>query len=243
MAEAERMGFSIPSMFRSKWTSYQKNTARDWHFEQKFPQSANDQAYRLFSLALAGDPEKSAMNRLRETQGIPMLSKMFLSAAFSITGRPEIAGELLDMRNLGTEKDYSDYYYGSMMRDKAITLYTLILLKKEEQALPVLKSICDDLNNAGWYSTQSTAWGLMAYMKYIKSFQADKPGEAKVSISFNGEKSVSNVQQQRVVIKDLKEKEGTNNLYIENVSAKPLYINLVRKGIPVVTDATAAETC
>lgn len=241
MTEAERMGYNIPSMFINRWIGYQKKCARDWHFDAKFRQSANDQAYRLFSLALAGDPEKGAMNRLRETGGIPVLSKLFLSAAFSLTGRPEVAGELLDMRNLATEEDYAGYYYGSLLRDKAVILYTLTLLKKEEQALPVLKSLCDDLNNTDWYSTQSTAWGLLSYMKYIKSFKADREGEAKVSVTFNGEKSEYTVQPRSLLIKDLKEKGGTNNLHVENISSKPLYVNLVRKGVPMVSDAVAAE--
>ena len=101
--EAERKGYNIPSGFRQKWISYQKKTAQDWRPDNHFNQSANDQAYRLFSLALAGEPEKGAMNRLRETKEIPQLSQWFLAAAFATTGRPEVAGDLLDMRNMETE--------------------------------------------------------------------------------------------------------------------------------------------
>ncbi len=121
---------------------------------------ANDQAYRLLSLALAGDPEKGAMNRLRESKDTPRLAHWMLAAAFATTGRPEVAGDLLDFRNMGTEEEYYYYYYGSEIRDKAIILYTLTLLKNEEQALPVLKEICDKFSNDNWLSTQSVAWGL-----------------------------------------------------------------------------------
>ena len=77
MTEAERKGYSIPADFRQKWISYQRKVSQDWRFDPKFRQTANDQAYRLFTLALAGAPERGAMNRLRESTGyspgIPMV--------------------------------------------------------------------------------------------------------------------------------------------------------------------------
>jgi uncharacterized protein YfaS (alpha-2-macroglobulin family) len=241
MTEAERKGYSIPSDFRRKWISYQKKTAQGWRFDPKFKQSANDQAYRLFTLALAGSPERGAMNRLRESAGIPQVSKWFLAAAFATAGRPEAAGDLLDMRNLETEDEYSGYYYGSRMRDKAIILYTLSILKKEEEALPLLKTICDDLNTESWYSTQSIAWGLFSYMKFTEMVPVDNTGQAKFNVTFNGERSEQTVEPKKVLIKDLKVKQGTNSLVAENNSDKPLYINLVRKGVPLVSDAATAD--
>ena len=77
------------------------------------------------------------MNRLRESKEIPQLSRWLLAAAFATTGRPEVAGDLLDIRNTTTEPEYYGYYYGSEIRDKAIVLYTLTLLKNEEQALAI----------------------------------------------------------------------------------------------------------
>jgi uncharacterized protein YfaS (alpha-2-macroglobulin family) len=241
MTEAERKGYSIPAEFRQKWISYQRRVSQDWRFDPKFKQSANDQAYRLFTLALAGAPERGAMNRLRESPGIPQVSKWLLAAAFATSGRPEAAGDLLDMRKLETEDEYSGYYYGSLMRDKAIILYTLSILKKEEDALPLLKTICDDLNTENWYSTQSIAWGLFSYMKFAEMFPAGKAGQTKFNLTFNGERSEQTVEPGKVFIKDLKVKQGTNNITAENSSDKPLYINLVRKGIPLVSDMTTGD--
>ncbi len=150
--------------------------------------AANDQAYRLFTLALAGHPEKGAMNRLRETPDIPRLAHWLLAASYAVTGRPEVARELLDMRDISTEPEYYYYYYGSAIRDKAIILYTLAILKDEEQALPVLKEICDKFNSDSWYSTQSVAWGLLAYMKWSEMLPPGNDGPAKVTMTLNGEK-------------------------------------------------------
>jgi uncharacterized protein YfaS (alpha-2-macroglobulin family) len=241
MTEAERKGYSIPSDFMRKWISYQKKTSQEWRFDPKFKQSANDQAYRLFTLALAGAPERGAMNRLRESADIPRVSRWFLAAAFATAGRPEVAGDLLDMRNLETESEYSGYYYGSQMRDKAIILYTLSILKKEEEALPLLKSICDDLNTDSWYSTQSLAWGLFSYMKFAEIVTPDNTGQAKFNVTINGERSEQIVEPKKILVRNLKVKQGTNTLVAENNSGKPLYFNLVRKGIPLVSDLSVSD--
>jgi uncharacterized protein YfaS (alpha-2-macroglobulin family) len=241
MTEAERKGYSVPSGFKQKWISFQRKTAQDWRFDTRYIHSANDQAYRLFTLALAGQPEKGAMNRLRETPGIPQLSRWLLAAAFATTGRPEVAGDLLDMRNTGTEQEYCNYYYGSEIRDKAIILYTLTLLKNVDLALPLLKEICDNFNNNTWYSTQSIAWGLFSYMKWTETIPADNNSPAKIKVSINGNKTEQIIQSKQVWSMDLKMNSGNNSLIIENNSEKPQYVNLIRKGTPLISDITREE--
>lgn len=238
MAEAEGKGFSIPSGYRQKWNSFQRKRAQDWRFDKNHPQSAVNQAYRLYTLALAGQPERGAMNRLRESAGLPQVSKWLLAGAYALTGRTEVAGDLLDMRNTGTEKEYSGYYYGSDLRDQAIILYTLSILKKQEEALPLLKSLCDSFSGDNWYSTQTTAWVLMAYMKFTEMMPAGGTGEIRAGISYNGERSEQQVMQKQVTILPLAVKDGTNSLTVQNISEKPLYATLVRKGTPKVTDVT-----
>jgi uncharacterized protein YfaS (alpha-2-macroglobulin family) len=240
MLEAEKKGYSIPSGFRQKWISYQLKTARDWSYDPTYKQAQNDQAYRLFTLALAGQPEKGAMNRLRESKELPQLSRWLLAAAFAVSGRPEAANGLLDVRNVTTEQDYQGYYYGSEIRDKSIILYSLILLKNEEQALPLLKYICDKFNENEWYSTQSLSWGLMSYMKWVETMPEDKEKPVKVSVTYNGNKSESALSRKTVSTMEL-EVKGNNRLVVENTSGNPVYVTLTRKGIPLISDAAVME--
>jgi len=240
MIEAEKMGYNITSGFRQKWVSYQKKTAQGWRYDPRYRQSANDQAYRLFTLALAGDPEKGAMNRLRESADIPGLSRWFLAAAYATTGRPEAADELLDMRNLTAEPEYNHYYYGSPLRDKAVILYTLALLKKEEQALILLKEICDDISRDAWYSTHSLAWGLLSYMKWTDMIPAGDRERVTVRMDFNGEISELEPGNRQLLNKDLNISVN-NKLILENRSGTPVYVNLVRKGIPLRTDGATEQ--
>ena len=220
---------------------YQRKAARDWRYDKRYRYTSNDQAYRLFTLALAGEPDRGAMNRLRETENIPQLSRWLLAAAFAKSGRPEAAGDLLDVRNTETEEEYSHYFYGSALRDKAVILYTLTLLKNHEQALPLLKEVCDDLSRDNWYSTQSIAWGLFSYMKWVEAIPEDQGGPANISVTFNGEREDHTIGQKVLLAKDLGISSGTDNLVVENKSGSPVYATLVRKGIPLQSDATAEE--
>jgi hypothetical protein len=241
LLEAERKGYSISPGFIQKWISYQKKTAREWRFDNRHRYSCNDQAYRLFTLALAGQPDKGAMNRLRETDNIPLLTRWLLAAAFTQTGRPEAAGNLLDVRNTETEKEYNSYFYGNPLRDKAIILYTLALLKNEEQSLLLARELTGELNKGNWYSTQSLAWGLLSYMKWLEMRQDDNDGPSKIIVTHNGEKEERTVSPKGIWLKDLKLKDGSNSLSVENTSGKTVYATLVRKGVPIISDAAPEE--
>lgn len=241
MSEAERLGYSFPSGFKQKWMIYQKNRALEWRFDSKFRQTTNDQAYRLFSMALAAQPERAAMNRLRETANIPQLSRWLLAAAYVTTGRHEVAENLLDMRNILTEPEYRDYYYGSEIRDKAIILYTLSLLNKNEVALPLLKDICDNFSSDSWYSTQSVAWGLFSYMKWAEKMSGNKNIPVKIKVAVNEDRTDQTIQEGRIWAKELKLNPGDNSLIIENTSGNPVYTSLTLKGIPLASEPESEE--
>lgn len=241
MIEAEKLGYNITAGFRQKWIAYQQKYAREWRYDPGHKYTANDQAYRLFTLALAGEPDKGAMNRLRETEELPHLSRWLLAASYASSGRPEVADDLLDMRNITTENELSHYYYGDPLRDKAIILYTLAILNNREQALPVLKEICDKLNNDNWYSTQSLAWALSAYMKFVETLPGEMYSSINASLTFNGEKKTITAGSKEILIRDLPPVDGTNSFLLENNSGGIIYANLVRKGIPMSPGTEKSE--
>ena len=65
MLEAEKLGYVIPGNVKTNWLKYQKEKASKWTDDGNTSQMT--QAYRLYTLALAGQPDKSAMNRLKES--------------------------------------------------------------------------------------------------------------------------------------------------------------------------------
>jgi uncharacterized protein YfaS (alpha-2-macroglobulin family) len=169
------------------------------------------------------------------------LSRWLLSAAYATTGRPEVAAELIDVRNIDTEQNYWDYYYGSYLRDKSIILYTLTLLKNEEKAMMLLKDICDNVNKDYWYSTQTLAWSLFSYMKFAEMNPGEKGNAVKVAVSLNGEKSEVPVPSKLIAKKNLKISSAENALIVENTSKNPVYVTLIRKGVPLKSDATKED--
>ena len=241
MIEAGRKGYNVPSGFMTRWTGYQRREAQQWRYDAAFRQTATVQAYRLYTLALAGAPERGAMNRLRETAGIPRLAGWFLAGAYAVSGRPEAATDLIDVRTMNTEDEFMHYYYGGAVRDKAVILHTLLLLKQEEQAMILLKELAEDLSGQGWYSTQSTAWGLFAWMKYVETYGGKSGGEARFTVTVNGRKSEQRLTGSRVFSQPADPLGSTNNILVENGSQMPLYVNLVMKGTPRAGDESAAS--
>jgi hypothetical protein len=96
--------------------------------------------------------------------------------------------------------------------------------------------ICDDLNKEYWYSTQTIAWGLFAYMKFAQAMPADNGKGGKVEYSFNSDKKEIGVNPRMTLTEELKLKEGNNQLSVRNSSPNPVYVTLVQKGIPLRTD-------
>lgn len=237
--EAQRAGYALPAGFLSRWTSYQHSTASSWRYQPQYRYTANDQAYRLFTLALAGSPDRGAMNRMRENTDLPAMARWFLAAAYATIGRPEVAQGLTDVRNLKSDAEYSQYYYGSTLRDQSIILYTLTMLGNTGEALELLKEVSAALSRDSWYSTQTTAWGLFAWMNFSRKMNSDVNKPVKVSLEFNGNREKLSSAEGSVMRTLMP--AGSNTLVVENESDNPLFVTFTEEGVPAATDATVTE--
>jgi uncharacterized protein YfaS (alpha-2-macroglobulin family) len=168
MLEAQKKGYAMPFGFLKSWTNYQKKAARDWRPNAKY---SNDlpQAYRLYTLALAGEPELGAMNRLRESRKLSDTAKWKLAAAYAIAGQPRAARSLVNQASTQFESDYYYYSYGSATRNMSMALETLVEIGDKQAAMEMAKSVAKDLNNDKWMSTQTTAYALLAISKMLKA--------------------------------------------------------------------------
>lgn len=237
--EAGNAGYALPAGFLSRWTAYQKSQSASWRYQPQYRYTVNDQAYRLFTLALAGSPDKGAMNRLRETADLPSVARWFLAAAYATTGRTEVAQSLIDVRNLNTEEEYYPYYYGSRLRDRAIILYTLTTTGNSGEALELLKSIAEELSQDRWYSTQTTAWGLFSYMNFARATKSDATKPIKVKMTFNGkDEKISSTEG--AVIRQLA-LSPENNIDVVNEGENLLFVTFTQQGVPENYDNTVTE--
>ena len=77
---AQEKGYAVHSNVLNKWKRFQRAAAQNWRMPQDASgwqqwQSELQQAFRLYTLALAGVPEYGAMNRMKEQTGLSIQAK------------------------------------------------------------------------------------------------------------------------------------------------------------------------
>nr|WP_228526527.1 MG2 domain-containing protein [Flavobacterium sp. LC2016-13] len=227
MIEAEKKGYVLPINFKSKWLSYQQKEAKQWRFE---PRYGNDlaQAYRLYTLALAGSADLSSMNRLRETKGISNESKLRLAAAYVLAGQKSASQNLFLQSKIEDEtSDYNYYYYGSSSRNRAMALETMLLLGQKEKAFGMAIKLAKNMASDQWMSTQTTAYCLYAMSKF-----AANNGAKGIDIQFSKDGKSQNVKTSKTVAdRSLVVKTGSNSITLKNNKKNTIYVRVLNTGI------------
>ena len=227
MIEAEKKGYVLPINFKSKWLSYQQKEAKQWRFE---PRYGNDlaQAYRLYTLALAGSSDLSSMNRLRETKGISNESKLRLAAAYILAGQKSASQNLFLHSKIEDEtSDYNYYYYGSSARNRAMALETMLLLGQKEKAFAMAIKLAKNMASDQWMSTQTTAYCLYAMSKF-----AANNGAKGIDVQFSKDGKSQVVKTSKTVAdKSLVVKTGSNSITLKNNKKNTIYVRVLNTGI------------
>ncbi|MBC7865497.1 MAG: hypothetical protein IAF38_21155, partial [Bacteroidia bacterium] len=250
MLEAEKTGYSLPANMKSRWVTYQSSVAKNWSnnssaYSHPHGQETNQdiQAYRLYTLALAGSPELGSMNRLREEKNLFETTKWRLAAAYQLVGQPEIAKQLVKGLKTEVEK-YKElsYSYGSNLRDKAMILEALVITKDWDKAAKVAKEVAENLNSKEWMSTQETGYSLLAMCKY-----ADGNGGSK-NINFdyavNGQAAISKKSKRKIYQVKLSDADivKKGNVTVKNNGDVVLYAKLMVEGIPSIGDKSSSAS-
>jgi uncharacterized protein YfaS (alpha-2-macroglobulin family) len=229
LIEAKRAGYSVPADTLANFIAFQKGRAAGWASRDG---SQLMQAYRLYTLALAGDADLGSMNRLRERDGLSTQARFQLAAAYWYAGQRDTARRLIQGQSFKIA-DYREYgyTYGSAFRDKAMILETLVLVQGDANDIKNLfEEMAKELSSERWLSTQEISQSLraaMAYMKGagdVKEITADWSfGSAKKSVKFS-----SQIEQV-----DLGKPGGSTGTFtVKNTSQAPLYARLAVRGLP-----------
>jgi len=237
MLEAEKKGYNLPISFKNKWIKYQKKKARQWSRNNAYRGRDLAQAYRLYTLALAGEPELSAMNRMRNQSGLSTQTIWRLAAAYALAGHGNVANELINTTTMSVinQRDHT-YTYGSEERDMAMIMETLVLMGKKSEAAEVLQKMSKALSSQSWMSTQTTAYCLLAVSKFI--------GETGVSKDFKFEWTSAGGDRNKVDSQlalyqsQLGVKELQGSIKVFNKSEGMLYARIIMEGIPAEADQT-----
>lgn len=226
MIEAKKKGYALPLTFMSNWLRFQKKTAREWRSGQYRYNTTLIQAYRLYTLALAGQPDLASMNRLRENTNLSNESKWRLAGAYAIAGQETIAKELSATANINFQPNSYDYHtYGSVFRNQGMALETMVLLKDSAQK-DLAISIAKTLSSSRWLSTQETSYALLAMAKMVEI-----NGGKKMELSFtkNGKEVTVNTSQ-AIAMRALVTQEGENTIMLKNKRKNSVFIRLVQSG-------------
>jgi len=240
LIEAQQKGFHLPAEMLANWLNYQATSADSWTTGDPLIQS-----YRLYTLALAGQPALGAMNRLRERDNLDNISRWYLAAAYQKVGQLDAAEQLVHGLSTETRRyERAGYSLGSSLRDKAIILDSLVTLNKTDQAAQMAEEISQDLASSRWLSTQSTAYALNAMSHYIYGQQNQSSNDPQAAI-FAGLKvadqaiQVVNAEQPiwQQPLDTIQDQPAA--LAINNQSGGKLYLTIHSEGIPKPGDEAA----
>ncbi len=226
---AKDAGYYVPVEMLNKWMAYQLHQSNLWQAKQR--DYAFDQAYRLYTLALAGQPNLSAMNRLREMKNTDSQTRLRLAAAYALINEKATAKALLE--DTGWQIPASEvmwqYSYGSQTRDDAMALETYVLLNDKTTAFEIFKEIAKTMGSGQWLSTQTTAYSLYALAQFIGNEK--QQDHFRFSYAFAGKKKIIE-SKKPVFIQPLKAL-GNKKLKIVNLSEQQLFLNVETSGIPL----------
>ena len=165
MAEAAKYGYAVDRTTLDRALKYLRGNTFD---------NPLTLAYAQYVLALAGTPDRGAMNRLRERSAqAGSDARWLLAAAYALDGNRKVAEELT-AQTAGTAAPKADPYdgtYNSPERQMAIVLMTQTLLGQREAAFRTTLKMSDILKKDKWLSTQSTAWMLNTLANFASTGQ------------------------------------------------------------------------
>ena len=228
LQEAENQGYAVPADLKAGLVRYLTNSVVSNKKEGEFVR-----AYGLYSLAVAGKPQRSAMNLLREqAKKMPRSAVWMLAAAFASDGKKQVATTLINgLPYLETDGKYYYDYYGSVDRNMAIALRTSILTGQKEAAFELAEKVAAHLNDSQYYmSTQATAWSLYAISDYARTIAG-----GGVNASVKGpDKSYKMSTEKAIIRQDIGIDDDATKaaLNIANNGSSPIHAVIAVTGTP-----------
>jgi uncharacterized protein YfaS (alpha-2-macroglobulin family) len=239
LLEAQKRGYAVPNDLMNNLKKYQNSQAKAW---TKNANQYNDdliQAYRLFTLALAGDAALSSMNRMVNTSNLSVQSNWKLAAAYAMLGRKDVATDLLTKAGTTPSRyDYS-YTYGSSDRDLAMLLETYVYLGNTAEGFKTFKLVAGQLAKDQWMSTQTTAYCLLAAGKFLT--EQAQSNKMSADVQYAG-KSTSWQTDLPIMRESLNAEANNKAITITNKGSGTLYVTMTTKGTPYPGAESAASS-
>ena len=230
LLEAQKRGYALPPDMLSKWADFQKLRADAWTSDS--PDAAIQQAYRLYTLALDGQADLGAMNRLREMSGLPDIARWRLAAAYQLAGQKDEA--LRQVQSIGVNVSrYREmsFTYGSDLRDRAMILESMVILGLMDKAQGLATTVSQQLASTDPYATQTTAYALLGLTQYALGSGPVSPLGFSYTWADGAAKAVSGttpIVQEAVALGSA----AKGRLAITNTGQTPLFTRIILQGVP-----------
>ncbi len=172
IVEAKRAGYSVDRDFYKKTIDYIRNVARG-----KETASIKDihRVYAATVLAKGGIIEKRSVNFIKtlNPRSLPPYGRYMMADVMALAGENDYARELLpETIEPATFSPETGGSFSSGVRSTAILLDVLMDIDPGNSGTSVLaQDLSGHIKTTRWYTTQSTAFALMALGRYLK----DKP--------------------------------------------------------------------
>ncbi len=226
---AEAQGIPIPAGMKSAYLRFAKRGARTWS-QSGYYAYDNDlnQAYRLYVLALAGEPELGAMNRLRNRSSLSTTAAHRLALAFSLVNEDDAAQELMRFAQPAqVTNEYYYYTYGSSVRDMAMEMESYHAMGNITESMRLAQSVAEELSSNRYHSTQTIAFSLYALSQVYEN--ASEGVNANVIINGNTHQINTDMSVATVPLTNF---DARARVQIENLSGDELYVRILKSGVP-----------
>ena len=234
LIEARQKGYDVNQGVINRWLTFQKKAAQSGEYANNrysYYQYDLEQAYCLYTLALAGSSDMGAMNRLKERKSLSPQAAWRLAAAYALCGKTNISNELVfNVKTTIESYSSNNSSYGSSGRDEAMILESLVLMGNMQKAFEQAKKVSGNLSAQYYFDTQTTAYSLLAMGKLAEK---SPKGSIEFDWSVNG-KSNPEVKTAKAVYQiDIPTNRLQGNVAVKNISQGDLFVTLTSKSKPL----------
>lgn len=231
---AMKAGYEVNQGVRTSWINFQKQASRNYRRANDMYNEMN-QAYRLYTLALASRADLGAMNRMKEAGVMDPASAYLLSSAYALAGKKNIAAQIVQDLSLNTTYNgVSNPVFGTDTRDMAIAVKALMLSGMTGKALEYASEMAESFNAGGHFISQETAFCTSALKELASGIST---GVLKAEISCSGTEEASSSTGRFTKTLDACTEEVT----IKNTSDGPIYASLLSNSpAPSKTEAASS---
>lgn len=231
LIEAEKAGYSVPSALKNGCINYLRNKSNAYRAQTSYLDNYL-QCHRLYILALAGQANITAMNRLRNASSLNNQSKYLLAAAYLLAGMKDSGLQLIDLRNQKTEANMGAFEADDYCQE-SLMLECLTQMGETESAYDLALKLSQQLSTDVWCSMQGLSMSLSALAGFCQKTGAGK--EMEYSLSLGGRKAET-VRSNRQQSRPLEFADGKAAFQLTNQGGSTLFAIVGNQGTPAKED-------